>query len=292
MPNRRAATQLLATCVATAVLLGLSGCDLPSAADRSADPTGSASHQPPTADQPEASARPTAQTRAVELDGVVLQVLSDEAATVGPVDSSPDARTVAVSLPQDGSAQLALTSPGTLDVDTDGSIAVLDDAGDPGAAVGPPVLSTGSDTGAGDEQEEADRRVTVERTDDTHAELTVEARRGQDGAGAQGTGRPGRVNFTVVVGTRAIESATWGENEGGRSLAVDPADWARHAGDAGLDLIRTQLAAAEPEAASTTMEDQLVCHALGAPDKNTWNLEPWRPEVGLILTATAHCNPV
>jgi hypothetical protein len=35
-----------------------------------------------------------------------------------------------------------------------------------------------------------------------------------------------------------------------------------------------------------------VCHAVGAPDKSTWNLEPWRPDVGLILTATAQCNPV
>jgi hypothetical protein len=39
------------------------------------------------------------------------------------------------------------------------------------------------------------------------------------------------------------------------------------------------------------MRDQLACHALGAPDKATWNLEPWRPDVGLLLIMAAGCNP-
>ncbi len=39
------------------------------------------------------------------------------------------------------------------------------------------------------------------------------------------------------------------------------------------------------------MHDQLTCHALGAPDKETWNLEPWRPDVGLLAVLAAACNP-
>jgi hypothetical protein len=39
------------------------------------------------------------------------------------------------------------------------------------------------------------------------------------------------------------------------------------------------------------MHDQLVCHGIGAPDKATWNLEPWRPDVGLLAVLAAGCNP-
>ena len=52
-----------------------------------------------------------------------------------------------------------------------------------------------------------------------------------------------------------------------------------------------QLAAAEPEAATATMLAQLECHALGAPDKDSWNLEPWRPEVSEQDMVSAGCNP-
>ncbi|WP_414647956.1 DUF2599 domain-containing protein [Cellulomonas sp.] len=39
------------------------------------------------------------------------------------------------------------------------------------------------------------------------------------------------------------------------------------------------------------MHDQFLCHALGAADKATWNLEPWRPDVGSMATLMARCNP-
>ncbi|GAB2476121.1 DUF2599 domain-containing protein [Xylanimonas ulmi] len=96
---------------------------------------------------------------------------------------------------------------------------------------------------------------------------------------------------TFTLGTRGIVSATWGEREGGRSVAVAPTGWARRAGDAGRELVWAELIAAEPEADTTTMRDQLICHTIGAPDKATWNLEPWRPEVGLLATMAARCNP-
>ncbi|QUC01716.1 DUF2599 domain-containing protein [Cellulosimicrobium cellulans] len=98
-------------------------------------------------------------------------------------------------------------------------------------------------------------------------------------------------DVVVPLGTRAVRSTDWGEREGGRSLAVDPTAWARAAGQAGRELVWAQVVAAEPEADTPTMHDQLVCHAVGAPDKATWNLEPWRPDVGLLATMSARCNP-
>ncbi|MET7133980.1 DUF2599 domain-containing protein [Cellulosimicrobium sp. MI9406] len=98
-------------------------------------------------------------------------------------------------------------------------------------------------------------------------------------------------DVVVPLGTRAVRTTDWGEREGGRSLAVDPTAWARAAGQAGRELVWAQVVAAEPEADTPTMHDQLVCHAVGAPDKATWNLEPWRPDVGLLATMSARCNP-
>ncbi|ACZ31255.1 hypothetical protein Xcel_2237 [Xylanimonas cellulosilytica DSM 15894] len=90
----------------------------------------------------------------------------------------------------------------------------------------------------------------------------------------------------------ALESATWGEREGGRSLVVVPAPWVRSSEDpTAIDRLWSELIEAEPEADTTVMHDQLVCHAVGAPDKDTWNLEPWRPDVGLVAVLRARCNP-
>ena len=46
-----------------------------------------------------------------------------------------------------------------------------------------------------------------------------------------------------------------------------------------------------PDADTNGMNDQFLCHALGAADKATWNLEPWRPDVGEMATLAARCNP-
>ncbi|QAY64798.1 DUF2599 domain-containing protein [Xylanimonas allomyrinae] len=100
---------------------------------------------------------------------------------------------------------------------------------------------------------------------------------------------PQAVAFSL--GTRGIVSATWGEREGGRSLAVVPTGWARDAGDAGRELVWAEVTAAQPEADTSGMRDQLTCHAIGARDKASWNLEPWRPDVGLLAVMAARCNP-
>lgn len=89
----------------------------------------------------------------------------------------------------------------------------------------------------------------------------------------------------------ALLDAQWGDQEGGRSLSVTPTAWTRAGGLAEQDLAWAQLVGREPEADSTSMHDQLVCHMLGAPTKDTWNLEPWRPEVDLVTLVSTKCNP-
>lgn len=114
------------------------------------------------------------------------------------------------------------------------------------------------------------------------ARLTVEP----DGAvRLRGTGP-----ITTRVGSDALVGTDWGNREGGRSLAVEPSPWARTAGLAGVEGTWIELVRAAPEADTQTMHDQLTCHALGAPDKATWNLEPWRPDIGLLMTLAASCN--
>lgn len=261
----------------------MGGCSLVERAQGSGgagDPTPTASQATPTPEQ--GGTRPKARTSTVTVGDVVLEVSSRKAAEVREDELGPGTRTVTLDLAPGRTARLALTSPGALDVDSDGSVTVLDGNGTPVAALSPPEPAADAAANA--------PRIDVTEIDATQARVELD-----DRAAGSGTDAPERttpLTVTFVVGTQAIEGMSWGENEGGRSLAVDPADWARHAGEAGLDLIRTQLVAAEPEADSDTMEHQLVCHALGAMDKETWNLEPWRPDVGLILTATAHCNPV
>lgn len=89
----------------------------------------------------------------------------------------------------------------------------------------------------------------------------------------------------------AVASAVWGEAEGGRSLAVTPTAWARAGSQAAREGLWAQVVALAPDADLPGMRAQLECHELGAPDKATWNLEPWRPEVDAIEMIRSRCNP-
>jgi hypothetical protein len=103
---------------------------------------------------------------------------------------------------------------------------------------------------------------------------------------------PGGTVSATFAGS-AVRDATWRDlaEEGGRSLAVVPADWARTGGLAAEELAWSQLTARQPEADVPSVRDQLSCHMIGAPDKASWNLEPWRPDVGLLRMIGALCNP-
>lgn len=97
--------------------------------------------------------------------------------------------------------------------------------------------------------------------------------------------------------TDTIDAAVWTRAEGGRSLAVTPRAALR--GCAG-PLVRVegtppgwaevvQLAGAEAD--TPVMLQQYLCHLRFAPAKDTWNLEPWRPEVDEETLLGSACNP-
>jgi len=95
---------------------------------------------------------------------------------------------------------------------------------------------------------------------------------------------------TLWLSTTAVEQLHWGTREGGSSLSVTPTPWARSgslAAEAGL----WAAISADPQAATSTMRAQLDCHLLGARDKATWNLEPWRPDVDSATMIATACNP-
>lgn len=156
-------------------------------------------------------------------------------------------------------ATITLGSPGRLRANGDSSVTILDDDATPVAGLSP-VAGAAALTAVD---------PTTVRVDPSADETTLR----------------------TALGTDAVESTAWGEREGGRSLAVGPTGWARSAGEAGTDLVWAELVAADPEVDTSVMHDQLVCHSIGAPDKETWNLEPWRPDVGLFAVLADRCNP-
>jgi len=83
----------------------------------------------------------------------------------------------------------------------------------------------------------------------------------------------------------------WGNADGGKSLITSPSQCARDSGYVALDDAWNELITITPDADVAGMRDQLACHLIGAPAKETWNLEPWRPAVGLRATIENLCNP-
>lgn len=207
-----------------------------------------------TLDDPRVHVTPDAQagTATVTLERSVF----DDAAGTDGTDSSNDT---------DDPVVLALTSGGSFEPRVDGSVTVR-----AGGAEGTAAGGLSAPQGA--------RLVAANAT---HLEVRPLADAASGGAD----------DVTIILGTRAVEGTDWGDREGGGSLAVVPTDWARGAGQAGTDLVWAELVAADPGVDTATMHDQLECHAIGAPDKDSWNLEPWRPDVGLVATMAARCNP-
>lgn len=99
------------------------------------------------------------------------------------------------------------------------------------------------------------------------------------------------LTVTLHLGTTVVTSTEWGTREGGESLAVTPSAWGRVSGQTGYSLGWSDVVRLEPTAQTSVMEKQFRCHQLGAPDKATWNLEPWRPDVSYLAYVAARCNP-
>jgi hypothetical protein len=279
----RAGTALSAL-VAVLVSALLTGCT--ATGDRPAAP--SASHASGTATpRAEAPSDPaTAGIGAAHVDSVALTSgaltltlaltrSADRAAVTAQPDGSVQA---SIPLPADLPADAArLTAPAgtTFEVQLDGSAVVRDAAGAFAGGLASPTATTEDGTLVRAQFEAAGSRVLRVVVSPTLIGGTP---------GASGA-------VTVWLGTALLESATWGEREGGRSLAVDPTPWARAGGLAAQDATWAAVVALAPEADTNGMHDQFLCHALGAADKATWNLEPWRPDVGSLATLAARCNP-
>lgn len=285
MTRRTAPRALAAALLAPLLLAGCTGG--PGADDPGADPAVSSASPAPTAAATNSAApadAPDADTvradgAAVASGAVTLSVLAPAGApTTTPADD--DAVVLRVGVPV-ADAAATLVTVATLAPPEGGTVEVLDDL----SAV---VRDAGGSVLAG---------LTAPLLDDP-AGRTVRVRTAEDGSvtwlaeGAAGSGAAGGTVSATFAAT-AVRDATWRDltGEGGRSLAVEPATWARRGGLAAEEAVWSALVAAEPEADAQNVRDQLTCHLIGAPDKATWNLEPWRPDVGLLETIAALCNP-
>lgn len=260
----------------------------PSASGTAPDPGGAPS---PEADHASVALTSGAVAFDVTVPGPAAEPGADPPVRVEADDDGlePDDGTVLTVRPGADAATLALATPGTLTANPDGTVTVLDAAGTPVGGLSAPVVVDG---GSGPVDGSPARRAALTVSGSATAELVVVRSDGEpSGRGDALAAAPGAYAVTTTLGTATVRSAVWGDREGGLSLAVDPTAWARAAGVAGSDVLWAQLVAAEPDADAPGMHDQLVCHALGAPEKATWNLEPWRPDVGLVAVLAARCNP-
>ncbi|WP_225730079.1 MULTISPECIES: DUF2599 domain-containing protein [unclassified Nocardia] len=98
------------------------------------------------------------------------------------------------------------------------------------------------------------------------------------------------------AGRPLIDHTTWTQDSDGRRLRVYPTIAGREDTWPGADERAWQeVLAMAPDADTPGMRDQFVCHWVWArmvmPNKESWNLEPWRPAVGYEATVAAQCNP-
>ena len=98
------------------------------------------------------------------------------------------------------------------------------------------------------------------------------------------------------AGVALIDGVDWTEAIDGARLRVYPSPAGRDTDYPGAEeRAWHEVVTAAPDANSTGMRDQFLCHwqwaRLVTPNKPSWNLEPWRPEVGYSATVEATCNP-
>ncbi|MGW5919102.1 DUF2599 domain-containing protein [Nocardia fluminea] len=107
---------------------------------------------------------------------------------------------------------------------------------------------------------------------------------------------PPTTTVDPYAGLPLIDHVTWTENLDGPRLLVFPTQAGRKTAAPGTDELAWQeVRALDPDADAPGMRDQFLCHwvwaRMVAPDKPSWNLEPWRPDVGYQATVAANCNP-
>ncbi|MGL4340408.1 MAG: DUF2599 domain-containing protein [Rhodoglobus sp.] len=103
------------------------------------------------------------------------------------------------------------------------------------------------------------------------------------------------------LGIDLIDHAVWSLHDEGWTFEVTPTWWARSSaggylpGVYGWDELYTKYRDRGLNTNLNGMRDQYICHqqvvAVRAPDKPTWNLDEWRPDVGYWETINTSCNP-
>lgn len=98
-----------------------------------------------------------------------------------------------------------------------------------------------------------------------------------------------------------ISSASWASSSQGWTLKVIPTTWARlnaggyAVGVAGWNELYSKYKNRGLNTNLDGMRDQFICHqqivAIRAPNKPSWNLDEWRPNVSYAATVAAQCNP-
>ncbi|WP_240498186.1 DUF2599 domain-containing protein [Williamsia sp. 1135] len=141
------------------------------------------------------------------------------------------------------------------------------------------VLTIG---GCGDETASADRSTMNTTTTSTTTTATTTAF----------TPTPAEPVYVAPF----IDRVEWAATEQGPSLQVFPTDAGRYVlGETELDPAWAEVVALEPTADSPGMREQFACHwrfaRIVAPDKTSWNLEPWRPVVTDQEMIASRCNP-
>jgi len=229
---------------------------------------------------PDESPSPIPSPSPVDPDAATATLVAGavEFAIIAPMEQEASAATFNLSAEVEGAVTLSieaaqvapgepimfiLVSPGILTATNDGGLVVTDATGAVVGAIAPPHW-----------------RATLTLTADTEARLALPLN----------TSTTPDV-FTVSLGTQGIRSAHWVERSDGPSLFTDPTNFARTSSMPGWMLAWSEVIRYHPEADAPGLLDQIICHGIGAADKETWNLEPWRPDVGLAATLAARCNP-
>lgn len=102
------------------------------------------------------------------------------------------------------------------------------------------------------------------------------------------------------LGIDLIDHATWALHPEGFTLEVTPTWWQRinngyWPAASGWDELYAKYSDRGLNTNLEGMRDQYICHvqivSVRAPDKQTWNLDEWRPNVGYWQTINSYCNP-
>lgn len=98
------------------------------------------------------------------------------------------------------------------------------------------------------------------------------------------------------AGSPLIDHVEWTDDSDGRRLRIYPTDAGRaDEFPPAVDRAWSEVVTDSPAADTPGMYDQFTCHwiwaRMVAPNKPSWNLEPWRPAVGYPATVQAMCNP-